>query len=357
LDYEPATLQLIEELGVTRQLIEASRSANRRYIQVKGKLLAIPMDPVNFIRTSLISSKDKWSLLGGLFKKNIATDNSIYNYVSQRFSRGIAESLVDPFISGIYAGDIKRLHMAEAFPKFKRRGSKRKIRMCSFNQGMGQVIDEMGHRYRENIQTNVEARDWEALRSVSDVIIIAAPAYAAASIVETVNPGLARVLEKIPYAPVAVAGLAFKNDDLKMKPDGFGYLIPSGENKDVLGVLLESNVYVKRSKDNEMMMRVILGGAHHPQIINDTPEQIVDKAIKEIDTVYGLKSQPVATFVKIWPKAIPQYEMDYPYWRKAIAKQSLQTRGLYLCANYLDGISFNDCINNAKSLALKIVQC
>ena len=67
-------------------------------------------------------------------------------------------------------------------------------------------------------------------------------------------------------------------------------------------------------------MRVMLGGAHHPAIINDGQEQIIAKAIKEIDSIYGLVSNPVETFVKLWPKAIPQYEINYPQWRQSIAE-------------------------------------
>ena len=347
LDYQPATLQLIEELNLTHQLVEANSSARRRYIQIKGKLLAVPMDPVNFIRTPLISGSDKWSLVKGLFKKNISTDRSIYDYVSQRFSPGITECLVDPLISGIYAGDIKRLHMASAFPKFKRKGFQRP-RMCSFKGGMGQIIQALGERYKKYIQTNSEVPLTAPLQQST---IVATPAWAASKIVEHLNPVLARVLDQIPYAPVAVAGLLFKKDSFKNQPDGFGYLIPSGENKEVLGVLLESNVYTNRAGSDEMMMRVLLAGAHHPQIIRDTQEQVVSKAIQEIDTVYGLKAQPTETFVQLWPKAIPQYEMNYPSWRQSIAEQCAKIPGLYLCANYLDGISFNDCINNAKSIA------
>lgn len=354
LDYQPSTLQLIEELGLTDQLIEAAPGSRRRYIQIKGKLLPIPMDPVSFIRTPLISSDDKWSLLIGLFKKNISKDRSIYAYVSQRFSPEIAESLVDPFISGIYAGNIKRLHMGAAFPKFNRKGSKRKTHMCSFKGGMGDIILELGKRYKEHIQTNAVIPDLTSLRPGWDITVIATPAYAAARIVNNLNPALAGVLEQIPYAPVAVVGLLFKKTAFKKIPDGFGYLIPSQENKEVLGVLLESNVYPNRAQADEVMIRVILGGAHHPAIRNSSSEQVLSSAIKEIDAVYGLGSKPVETFVKLWPQAIPQYEMDYPLWHKEIALQCLKTPGVFLCANYLDGISFNDCINNAQVTAIGI---
>jgi protoporphyrinogen/coproporphyrinogen III oxidase len=347
LDYQPATLQLIEELNLTKQLIEANPSARRRYIQIKGKLIAVPMDPVNFIRTPLISSKDKWALIKGLFKRNISADCSIYDYVNQRFSKGIAEFLVDPVISGIYAGDIKRLHMASAFPKLARRGFK-KTRMRSFLGGMGQIIETLSSRYQSHIQTNTEI---SLAKIKTDITVVATPAYAAARIIEDINPRLSQVLGQIPYVPIAAVGLSFAQNAFRIKPDGFGFLIPSNEHKDILGVLIESNIFAPRAGHDQIMLRVLLGGAHNPDIINYTQQEILAKAIKEIDTIYGLKVQPLETFVKIWPKAIPQYEMNYPVLRQSISEQCAKTPGLYLCSNYLDGISFNDCINNAKSIA------
>jgi oxygen-dependent protoporphyrinogen oxidase len=218
--------------------------------------------------------------------------------------------------------------------------------MRSFKGGMGQIIEALDRRYQKYIQTNSEI---SSIPINADVVIVATPAYAAAKIIENLNPILAQILTQVPYVPIAVAGLLFKEDSFKRKPDGFGYLIPSKANKDILGVLIESNVYANRAPKGQIMVRVILGGAHHPAIINDRQDQILSKAIREIDSIYGLTAGPVETFVKLWPKAIPQYEIDYPRWRQSIAEQCAKTPGLYLCANYLDGVSFNDCIYNAKS--------
>jgi len=351
LDNQPATLQLIEELSFTDHLIEADpKKAGRRFLQIKGELIALPTGPLSFITTSVISFSDKCALIKGLFKKNISNDQSIYDYVSQRFSRGIAESLIDPFISGIYAGDIKRLHMASAFPKLRAKGGK-KSHMRSFKGGMGEIVSLLYQKYQKDIHIN-SVISFEEIKA--DAIVLSTPAYAAATIINQSNPGLAQLLGQMPYAPIAVVGLLFKNDALKKNPEGFGYLIPSRENKDILGVLIESNVYAGRASKDHLMIRVMLGGAHHPSIINETQGNILNKAIKEIDSVYGLLSKPIETFVKQWPQAIPQYETNYPQWRQLIKEQSSKTSGLHLCANYLDGISFNDCINNARILASQI---
>jgi len=224
--------------------------------------------------------------------------------------------------------------------------------MCSFKGGMGQIIESLDKRYTRHIQKNSEI---SSAQLKADAVIVATPAYVAAKIVELSNPVLSKLLTQISYAPVAVAGLLFKHGSFKKDPDGFGYLIPSRNNKDILGVLIESNVYAGRAKDNEMMLRVILGGAHHPAIINDSHDEIIAKAVKEIDSIYGLTASPAENFVKQWPKAIPQYGINYPQWRHSIAEQCAKTPGLYLCANYLDGISFNDCITNASILAKNII--
>ncbi|MDE1921186.1 MAG: protoporphyrinogen oxidase [Candidatus Omnitrophica bacterium] len=349
LDNQPVTLELIAQLGLEDRLIGARPEAATRYIQIEGRLYPVPLDPVGLMRSRLLSSHDKWSLIKGLFKRNISTDVSIYDYVSRRFSCGIAEALVDPFISGIYAGDIRRLHMS-AFPKFKGRKFK-KSRMCSFKGGMGEIIEALADRYKNCIQTSSPVA---SIPPDMDITVVATPAYAAARIVKNVNPDLAQILGLFPYAPVAVAGLAFKRDSFKKIPDGFGYLVPSKEHKEILGVLIESNVYSHRAPEGHVMLRVILGGMHHPQTINDAQERVLVKAVKEIDSVYGLVSNPIEGFVKFWPQAIPQYEINYPQNRRSIALECAKTPGLHLCANYLDGISFNDCIAAARSLALAI---
>jgi oxygen-dependent protoporphyrinogen oxidase len=352
LDNQPATLQLIDELGLQDQLIEAQKSSKRRYVQLNGQLQQVPTGPLGLIRTPLLTSQDKYSLIKGIFKKKISTDRSIHEYVSQRFSVNIAERLVDPFISGVYAGDIKRLHMASAFPKLKRKGPG-KTRMRSFKRGMGQIIEAFDKRYKKSIITGTEVN---LAQLKPDITIIATPAYSGAEIVKNINPVLSNILSQIPYAPIAVAGLLFKKDSFKRKPDGFGYLVPSSENKEIVGVLIESNVYAERAREDQLMFRVMLGGMHHPDIINHSQEKILSLAIQEIDHIYGINAQPIEIFVKVWPKAIPQYEINYPHSRQLISEQCAKTPGLYLCANYLDGISLNDCVKNAKGLAENLSQ-
>jgi oxygen-dependent protoporphyrinogen oxidase len=340
---QPHTLELIDELGFSNQIIEANEHSKRRYIQINGQLQLVPSNLVSFIQTPLLSISEKIRFIQGFFIKNVSKNQSIYDYTSRRFGLGVTEHLVDPFLTGIYAGNIKRLHMESTFPKFTPR---KKSKMCSFKNGMGSFMGSLYQRYKSSIQTGVEIKSLDQIKA--DDVICTIPAYAAADLL-----GI-DLLNRIVYSPVAVVGLLIKKTSMKKMPDGFGYLIPSSEKKKILGVLLESNIFTRDQNPELIFLRVMLGGMHHPTITKHTQEELVHLAIQEIEATYGLKERPANTFVRIWPKGIPQYDLDYPRIRSTINEEFKKSSHLYVCGSYLDGVSFNDCIKNARKLVYSL---
>lgn len=336
---QPATLELIDEIGLTDQLIPANLHAKRRYIQLNGKLHLVPSGPDSFFTTSLLSLGGKISMVAGLFKKDISKDQSIYEHTSKRFGREAAEHLFDPFVTGIFAGDVKRLHMASAFAKKLKPGAK----MHSFKEGMGQLTARLFECYQDSISLNNSIEDIDHIQA--DKIILATPSYVTGKLLKVES------FNQIHYAPVAVVGLAYKQKSFKVLPDGFGYLVASKEKKPILGVVAESNTFEGRAPDGFVTMRVIIGGRHHPYISEKTESALIDLAHEEINRSYGLSESAVKVFVKKWDRAIPQYELNYPSVRESIATSIALRPNICLTGNYLDGISLNDCINNAKSIA------
>ncbi len=345
LNNSPATFEFISQLGLDDELACARSQHLPRYIQIKGQLLPVPRDMFQFMQTSLLSWGEKWMVMKGLFGPKISKNRPIYDYVSARFGRAAAEKLADPFISGIFAGDIKRLHMDHAFPKSK---SRVKGQMYTFKKGMGQMICRINELYGPHIKVSTAIHSLKEI--AADRIFCSSAAYASAALLADDAAPLAQTLEQIPYAPVVVVGLGFEKAAFKRIPDGFGYLIPSREGKEVLGVLMESNVFERRAPQNAVMVRVMLGGRHHPQIINDDPSELLAKAVAEVDKTYGLAQKPLKHWIKCWPKAIPQYEMEYPAVSARIRKEAAALPHLTLAGNYLNGVSVNECIGSARSI-------
>lgn len=346
---QPDTLELVTDLGLEKQLCLAHKA--KRFIQIDRKLLPVPTGPLPFLVSPLLSLMDKGRMLAGLLNQQVSMDQSVYDYAAARFGVRAADVLADPFVSGVFAGDAKRLHMYSAFGKmFESKRSKGGL--CTLRLGMGQLTDALAEQYAAYIKTATMMNALDAIDA--DHVCMAIPAYSAALFLAKSSPALSRLLEGIVYAPVAVVGLGFDEFAFHHKPQGFGYLVPSNQQKEVLGVLVESNVYDSRAAKGRVMLRVMMGGRRHPHLVNDDVRVLKERAEMEINAIYGLKKHAIKHWVKVWPYAIPQYEMDYPRFIHALRELSAAMPRLTFLGNYLGGVSVNDCINNAKSVANKL---
>ncbi len=106
-----ATLELISELGLTKELVPSNRKAQVRYIAHKGKLRVF--SPFYLLQQGVVRSL--WCDLKT--PASSLEDESIAQFAQRRFKRGIAEGVIDPLVHGIFAGDPKQLSIRSCFPK------------------------------------------------------------------------------------------------------------------------------------------------------------------------------------------------------------------------------------------------
>src|SRR5262249_11422090 len=120
LDTKPTTNALCRDLGIEKQLIPASEEASRnRFLFHKGKLRLVPSSPIGFLHSDILSWRGKLALLAERFRQSRAShlDESIDAFTRRRAGREVAEVLMDPLVTGIYAGDPKSLSVRAAFPR------------------------------------------------------------------------------------------------------------------------------------------------------------------------------------------------------------------------------------------------
>ncbi len=378
LDDKPSALELSRELGLLDQLIFSRPESKSRYLCVKNRLYALPKNLMAFLCFPLLSFREKMRCFQEIFvKKCTHSEETIYEFGVRRLGKGFTQIFLDPMVSGIVAGDIQELNLKFTFPILfeleqtygsllkGRRKMKTKQRLCSFKNGMGQMIAALENKYKDSLKNNVpairimpESQGYKIETPQKDYfaneIILSVPAFTAADLLSDFDKNLCANLRKIPYASLAVIGLIYSKNQIPKLPQGFGYLRPTHEQKEVLGVLFSSEIFAGRAPDDKILLQIMMGGAKNPDTVMRHDEELFNMAQNEIQTVLQANGKPQDQFLVRWNNVIPQYNRNYPAIDAEINRLLKRHPHLHLLANYRNGVSLNDCTANAKKLAQMI---
>ncbi|HLD69564.1 MAG TPA: protoporphyrinogen oxidase, partial [Candidatus Omnitrophota bacterium] len=338
LDSKETTLQLIREIGLESSLTASNPQAKKRFLLIKNQLHEIPTGLAGLLKFKPLPFFDKLRLPLEIFvSRGDNPDESVYDFGVRRFGENFANIFLDPLVSGIYAGDVKKLHFKSVFPKifeleqkhgsllkgfFRSRRGDEKVpsseaatplgagRLVSFPQGMAQLIDRLFQTYKNSILLNQDVQMITQIQDRfvihanervihADEIFVCVPAHSAAVLLNDSYPALAAELNKISYVPVAVVGLIYRRDAFLHLPRGFGYLTPKSQNRPVLGVVFESQIFPGRVDEHHELFRVMIGGTGYPEVIRKTEEELIALAREEISAVLPLRKGelPIKNFV------------------------------------------------------------
>jgi len=350
LDNVPETLELCKEIGVS--VIKANQYSKIRYI-FDDKLYRLPNNPIDFIFGDILPLKAKIRMFKEFFiPANPQDDESVASFTNRRLGEFFTERFMKPMTAGIYASTPESLSINAAFPKIatlekeygglfkgmfkKGKGGNPSGELSSFNYGMSEMIEKLSS-YLNIIKEEITTLDE---LSSYDKIILSTPAYDTAKIVEKSYPKLASELRKIEYTPVAIVG--FSGD---IEPISFGILTTKLKT---LGILMDKYIFPNRNG-----IRVMVGGKRFEKIKELTKEEIIEFVLKDIEKIIGTNNLKIE-FFKLWEKAIPDYRVGHLEIVKNVMEYVDKIENLYLNSNAYKGVSFNDCIRNSKTLALKI---
>lgn len=384
--------QLIGQLELDDEIVEADNAAANRYVLRDGEMIPVPMNPRSLIETSLLSRRAKLRLLRERFVKPAAPEReeSVAEFVRRRLGREPLDYGVNPFVSGIYAGRPEELSLRYAFPtmyeleqqygslirgairraKERRQGAAehpapRKRRMFSFREGIAALPQAIEKRWRSRVCTNAEVvgvefsgGEWGLTTQIegrermmrAKRLIVATNAHGAASLLEKLDPTLARALRRVDYPPVAVVSLLYNRAAVQHPLDGFGLLCPEVEKRNVLGIIFSSTIFPNRAPDGSVLLTVFVGGARTPALALLPPKEIEQSVRAELAELLGVSGEPRSCDVAVWKSAIPQYNLGYGEILAAIIDAEARFPGLQLLGNYRGGISVPDCIRSGMKV-------
>jgi oxygen-dependent protoporphyrinogen oxidase len=373
-------LAAIRELGLGGELVAAAPCAAKRWVAFRGRLEPTPAGPLSFLTTPLLSAGAKLRLAREPFVGEPAArqDETLAEFIARRFGAGLVDPLLDAVVTGIFAGDVRKLEAASAMPRMvelcaqhgsvirgfmaaararKREGISTRG-LYALRGGMGSLVAALARSLGAAVTCDArvtalrrvddggacwELEDSRGRRVRANEVVLATPAWAAAPLLAPLAPDLARELASIEAANVAVVALGVARAQVGADVDGLGFLVPRSENSPLLGVLFESSLFPHRAPPGRVLLRCMAGGER--LALPDDENATADLAWREAARYLRLTGAPELRRVFVHKPGIPQYRPGHAR-RLARIDELLASNprlgGLKLTGWSYRGIALND---------------
>ncbi len=390
---KPAAVQLCREIGIGDELVPISAngqgsaiySGGRLHAIPPGLMLGLPTEIWPFLRSGLLSFGGKARAIGDLLigPEGAEGDRPLGPFVARRVGRQVLERLVEPLLSGIYAGDVAAMSTEATFPQLleleRRDGSllkgARRMRrtappvktprepmFMTLRGGLGRLPEALCAalpaawlRQESQVAAVHAANDGYLLTLVdgeeiaADAVILALPAPKTALAVQEIAPQTALELFSIPYASLAVASLAFAAEDFSAPLRGSGFLVPRGAGLQITACTYVVNKWPHESEGG-VLLRCYVGRANESPL-QQGDEELLAAVREDLRRVLGVTAQPRLARVFRWPDAMPQYTVGH-LARIARARAGLAKHPrIQLCGSAYDGVGIPDVIRQGREAA------
>lgn len=383
--------RLVAELGLEDRLIEADPRASRRYVMRRGRMVPLPDSPQSFLTSSVFSPLAKLRLLKEPLVGWVDHEETIASFVRRRLGREFLDYAIEPFISGVYAGNPRDLSIQAAVPKIyeleqrfgslivgghmtgkakKNMGAPRG-RLVTFDAGMELLPATLAERLPAgSVRCGLEVVavsptasgwrvEWKNAREERGVeqaerVVLAMPAHAASKVLFCSVPQASRVLSSIAYAPIASVALGYRRSQVAHPLDGFGFLLPRREKVRLLGALFSSTLFPGRAPEAGTLLTAFIGGAMDAAALTMPDGPLESWVRKDLAGCLGISGEPEFVRLTRYQEAIPQYNVGHLGRIESLDRILEAQKGLYTRANWRDGISVYDCVWNSERMARRL---
>lgn len=395
----PEVAELMADLEQTsggKCMLETAPDASKRRLIWKGdRFRELPSGLMSAVTTPLFTFGDKLRILGEPWrKKGNNPDESVGSLARRRLGKSFVSYAVDPFLSGVYAGNPDTLVTRYALPKLYNleqnygsfvRGAIAKMRepksdrdrlaskkVFSAVGGLSNITQSMAdylgpQRIVLGIkETKVAPTDegWKvsyinkegnAEQIDCKQVVTTCGAYALPEMLPFISDEAMRKLNNLKYAPVIEVSVGVK-DVLGGDYQAFGGLVPTCEKQQVLGILFPSACFTGRAPEGGALFTYFIGGVRHAELLDKSDAEITALVEEYFHKMLKFPAQITPDLIRIFrhQHAIPQYEITSGERFDAIEQLQKQYRGLTIAGNLRDGIGMAHRIKQATDIANQI---
>lgn len=386
---KPAVSELAAELPALKDQIIGSNDAARRIFVVrhsklvpmpKGMAMMVPGDWASALASPLFSAKTKLRFVTEALSRprTREEDFPVGAFIADHFGSELLHYIAEPLLAGVYGGHAASLSAPSVLPRFvayeraygsliravrrERRQATDSSLFLSFRDGMQTLTDALAR------QANVHYARAERLESCNgrwrihyeqnsidaDDVVLACPAYAAASLLGSTAPALASELALIPYSSAILVTLVYDRAAFGHPLDGFGFLVPEAERRTIAAATWVSTKFPLRIRPDLVALRAFIVAERAEQLADAPEQQLIELVRSDFAQFIGVESAPRFFTIHRWPQSMPQYIVGHAERLRRIAAVLGGLPGLHLAGNAYHGVGIPDCVRLAKETAKRI---
>nr|XP_048336668.1 protoporphyrinogen oxidase 1, chloroplastic isoform X2 [Ziziphus jujuba var. spinosa] len=317
-----AMLSMIVDSGLKDDLVLGDPNAPR-FVLWGGRLRPVPSKPGDLPFFDLMSFGGKlragFGALG-LRPPPPGHEESVEEFVRRNLGNEVFERLIEPFCSGVYAGDPSKLSMKAAFgkvwnleqnggsiiggtfkaiqernrapkpPRDPRLPKPKGQTVGSFRKGLTMLPDAISARLGSKVKVSWKLSSISKLDSgeynltyetpeglvslLSKSVVMTVPSHAASTLLRPLSTAAADSLSKFYYPPVAAVSISYPKDAIRSEClidgelKGFGQLHPRSQGVETLGTIYSSSLFPNRAPSGRVLLLNYIGGATNPGILS-----------------------------------------------------------------------------------------
>lgn len=369
----PAFWRLLTLLGIEEKAEPLAPTSQARLIVRDHALESIRPSPLSVLTTGALTLADKFSLARDYFSTRKAPaageDESLDAFLERRFGRALTDHFFGAVMTGIFAGDLKKLSAATCMPALvnaeKEYGSVlrgalaalkhtedgARLGLYTFREGFGVIGQAAATKLTAWTQADVvslrpaQGRVHAVVRrgaaeTVIEVpeVVLATEAVVAAQLVAPWNAAAGAVLAGFEYAPIALVHWAERTPGESSLPLGFGYLVAPIEQTFALGTLFVSDLLGQTPR----RFSTFVGGALAPERATLSDEQLREGVQADLTLLCGGVLGQLAAVTR-WPRAVFQPAPGHLAQLERL-KQVMAGAPVVLAGSYFGGAAMKDAV-------------
>lgn len=401
LERKVSAAELVRDVGLGDQLV--NNTAGRAFVLVKDKLhsmpkgavMGIPTKIAPFATTDLFSVQGKMRAVGDfvLPRSKVNGDQSLGSFFRRRLGDEVVENLIEPLLSGIYAGDIDQLSLMSTFPQFhevernhrslilgmkkttpkapkNRLNSKNQGIFLTLKNGLQALVDAIeakltpgtvlkGTRIlsidKRSNGTGYEIGLNNGESMQADSIVIALPHLAMAELFP--DRDYLCGYKQMPATSVATVAMAFNAEDVEDRLDGTGFVVSRNSDYTITACTWTHKKWPHTTPEGKVLLRCYVGRAGEETVVDLSDAEIERIVLEDLKQTMNILATPEFTIISRWKNAMPQYTVGHKdRLNNMKAKLREDMPGIFIAGGSFEGIGLPDCIDQGKAAVQDVLQ-